>query len=294
MLVDMGSSAEILYLSTYDKFGFPRNMLQPMHTPLTGFTGYSIYPAGMETLDFTMGSSSKKSTIRAQFIVVDIDESSYNGLIGRPILTALRAIVSLLHLKMKFPTAGGIGEICGNQKKGMMCYQTSVPPLGKVPEKSKKYGGENHPEEPENMFHMEIMLEENHKEDLICLIRKYKDIFAWGPPGINTSVALHKLHVESMYVSIKQKKRTFNDEKNQGVKTEIDFLLKADSIRELQFPEWIANVVLVKRPNETWRMCTYFSSLNKACLKDLYPLPCLARLVDGSAGHEVFDFMDTS
>ncbi|GAA0171166.1 hypothetical protein LIER_25263 [Lithospermum erythrorhizon] len=41
-------------------------------------------------------------------------------------------------------------------------------------------------------------------------------------------------------------------------------------------------------------MCTDFTSLNKACPKDFYLLPCLGRLVDGSAGHEVFDFMDAS
>ncbi|GAA0157437.1 hypothetical protein LIER_14705 [Lithospermum erythrorhizon] len=41
-------------------------------------------------------------------------------------------------------------------------------------------------------------------------------------------------------------------------------------------------------------MCTDFTSLNKACPKDFYPLPCLSRLVDGSTGHEVFNFMDAS
>ncbi|GAA0143811.1 hypothetical protein LIER_35811 [Lithospermum erythrorhizon] len=41
-------------------------------------------------------------------------------------------------------------------------------------------------------------------------------------------------------------------------------------------------------------MCTDFTSLNKACPKDFYTLPCLGRLVDGSAGHEIFDFMDAS
>ncbi|GAA0152570.1 hypothetical protein LIER_11019 [Lithospermum erythrorhizon] len=41
-------------------------------------------------------------------------------------------------------------------------------------------------------------------------------------------------------------------------------------------------------------MCTDFTSLNKACLNDFCLLPCLAKLVDGSAGHEVFDFMDAS
>ncbi|GAA0158410.1 hypothetical protein LIER_38642 [Lithospermum erythrorhizon] len=113
-------------------------------------------------------------------------------------------------------------------------------------------------------------------------------------PGIDTTVALHKLHIDYMYVPIKQKKRTFNDEKNQAVITKVELLLKADAIRELQFPEWIANVVLVKKSNETWILCTDFTCLNKAYHKDFYPLLCLARLVDGSTGHKVFDFMDAS
>ncbi|GAA0161347.1 hypothetical protein LIER_17683 [Lithospermum erythrorhizon] len=41
-------------------------------------------------------------------------------------------------------------------------------------------------------------------------------------------------------------------------------------------------------------MCTDFTNLNKECPKDFYPLPCLGRLVDGSPGHEIFDFMDAS
>ncbi|GAA0184157.1 hypothetical protein LIER_31446 [Lithospermum erythrorhizon] len=60
MLVDTGSSTDILYLSTYDKLGLPRNMLQPMHTPLTGFIRHSVYPKGMAILDFTVGSGNKK------------------------------------------------------------------------------------------------------------------------------------------------------------------------------------------------------------------------------------------
>ncbi|GAA0155522.1 hypothetical protein LIER_13231 [Lithospermum erythrorhizon] len=65
----------------------------------------------------------------------------------RPILTVLRAIVSPVHLKMKFPTPGGIGEICGDQKKARICYQTSVPHLNKgKTEQGRKRSRENHKE----------------------------------------------------------------------------------------------------------------------------------------------------
>ncbi|GAA0171208.1 hypothetical protein LIER_41107 [Lithospermum erythrorhizon] len=60
MLVDNGSSADIL--SIYDKLGLPRNMLQPMTTPLTGFTSHSVYPKGTN-LDFTVGSGDKKNPL---------------------------------------------------------------------------------------------------------------------------------------------------------------------------------------------------------------------------------------
>ncbi|GAA0143095.1 hypothetical protein LIER_03856 [Lithospermum erythrorhizon] len=113
-------------------------------------------------------------------------------------------------------------------------------------------------------------------------------------PGIDPVVALHNLYVDPNSSPMKQKKRLFNDKKNAAIREEVQALLKAQAIRELKFPMWVANVVLVRKPNGKWRMCTDFTNLNKASLKDFYPLPCLGRLVDGSAGHEVFDFMDAS
>ncbi|GAA0158211.1 hypothetical protein LIER_15298 [Lithospermum erythrorhizon] len=144
MLVDTGSSADILYLSTYDKLQLPPNHIQPIATPPTRFTGHVVYPLRIATPDLMVRTENKTTTIKAQFTVVDINDPSYNGLIGRSILTALRAIVSLLHLKLKFPTAGGIGEACGNQKKARICYEASVPPVNKpTAESGKKYCRKN-------------------------------------------------------------------------------------------------------------------------------------------------------
>lgn len=59
------------------------------------------------------------------------------------------------------------------------------------------------------------------------------------------------------------------------------------------YPEWIFNVVLVKRANRKWRMCVDFTDLNKACLKDSFPLHKIDQLVDSTAGHSLLSFMDT-
>ncbi|GAA0154781.1 hypothetical protein LIER_43290 [Lithospermum erythrorhizon] len=113
-------------------------------------------------------------------------------------------------------------------------------------------------------------------------------------PGIDAVVTLHRLYINSDFIFVKQKKRLFNDEKNTTIREEVQALLKAQAISELKFPVWVANVVPVKKPNNKWRMCTDFTNLNKVCPKEFYLLTYVGRLVDGSAGHEVFDFMDTS
>ena len=60
----------------------------------------------------------------------------------------------------------------------------------------------------------------------------------------------------------------------------------------MHYPEWFANVVLVKKANGKWRMCVNFTDLNKACSKDSFPLPKIDQLVDSTAGHKLLTFMD--
>ena len=60
----------------------------------------------------------------------------------------------------------------------------------------------------------------------------------------------------------------------------------------MYYPDWLANVVMVKKANGKWRMCVDFTNLNKACPKDSYPLPRIDQLVDSTAGHKLLSFMD--
>ncbi|KAL0355876.1 UNVERIFIED_CONTAM: Transposon Ty3-G Gag-Pol polyprotein [Sesamum radiatum] len=70
--------------------------------------------------------------------------------------------------------------------------------------------------------------------------------------------------------------------------------MAAGYIEEIQFPEWLSNVVLVPKPGEKWRMCIDFRDLNKACPKDFYPLPRIDQLVDSTSGCELLSMMDAS
>nr|KYP67764.1 Transposon Ty3-I Gag-Pol polyprotein [Cajanus cajan] len=77
-----------------------------------------------------------------------------------------------------------------------------------------------------------------------------------------------------------------------AVESEVAKLLQARFIWEVQYTTWLANVVMVKKPNGKWRMCTDYTNLNKACPKDAYPLPNIDRLVDGASGHKLLTFLD--
>ncbi|XP_059436668.1 uncharacterized protein LOC132169694 [Corylus avellana] len=77
-----------------------------------------------------------------------------------------------------------------------------------------------------------------------------------------------------------------------AIAEEVEKLLKARFIEEVYYPDWLANVVLVKKCSGKWRICVDFTDLNKACPKDSFPLPRIDVLVDSTAGCSLLSFMD--
>ena len=73
---------------------------------------------------------------------------------------------------------------------------------------------------------------------------------------------------------------------------EVSKLLSVGFIREVYYPDWLINVVLVKKTNGKWRMCVDFQDLNKTCPKDSFPLPMIDQLVDSTASYKLLTFMD--
>ena len=78
----------------------------------------------------------------------------------------------------------------------------------------------------------------------------------------------------------------------EAVQKEVEKLLQAGAIRELHYPTWLSNTVVVKKKNGKWRVCVDFTSLNQACPKDPFPLPKIDQLVDATAGHDRMSFLD--
>ena len=111
-------------------------------------------------------------------------------------------------------------------------------------------------------------------------------------PEIDPSIIVHRLNVSPSFPPIWQKKRVFSQEWDKAIAKEVRKLLEADFIREVYYPDWLANMVMVKKANGKWRMCVDLTDLNKACPKDSYLLPRIDTLVGSTTRHQLLSFMD--
>ncbi|RRT62545.1 hypothetical protein B296_00026841 [Ensete ventricosum] len=109
IMVDTGSSTDILYFDVFQKLGLIDRDLIPMISTLIGFTRDTIAPLGITTLPLTVGEELRTKTVMVSFMVVKVP-SAYNAIIDRPTLNRLRATVSTYHRTMKFPTNAGVSK----------------------------------------------------------------------------------------------------------------------------------------------------------------------------------------
>ena len=121
VLVDNGSSADILYYPAFQQMRINRARLVPTNAPLVGFGGSRVFPLGAVTLSVMVGDYPQQVIKDVTFLVVDCS-FAYNAIIGRPTLNSWKAVTSTYHLMIKFPTDYGVGELRGSQMAARECY----------------------------------------------------------------------------------------------------------------------------------------------------------------------------
>ena len=113
ILVDNGSSADIIYLSTFQQLKLNPGKLRPFDSPLISFSGDRVYPKGIVTPMVTVGTHPRQLTRLLDFLVVDCP-SSYNVIIGRPTFNHWKATTSTYCLEVKFPIENSMGKVKGD------------------------------------------------------------------------------------------------------------------------------------------------------------------------------------
>ena len=120
-------------------------------------------------------------------------------------------------------------------------------------------------------------------------------MFAWDAyeaPGLDPKFICHHLNVNPSVTPKKQPPRRPSNEHVEVVKSEVIKLKQAGAIKEIFYPQWLANTVVVKKKTGKWRVCVDFTDLNKACPKDPFPMPRIDQLVDATVGHPRMSFLD--
>ena len=110
--------------------------------------------------------------------------------------------------------------------------------------------------------------------------------------GISPTHASHRLNVVPSAKQVRQKVRLFHPDCYLVIQTEVDNLLQNGFITVVKYLEWLANVVVVPKKGNKWRVCVDYTDLNDACPKDNFPLPRIDQIVDASTEHRMLSFLD--
>ena len=150
-------------------------------------------------------------------------------------------------------------------------------------------------DDPKRFFQVGAQIPLLEKEQLVDFLRRNVDVFAWDAyeaPGLDPNFICHHLNVNPSITPKKQPPRRLSKEHVEAVKSEVTKLKQAGAIKEVFYPQWLANTIVVKKKTGKWRVCVDFTDLNRACPKYPFPIPRIDQLVDATVGHPRMSFLD--
>ncbi|XP_058216779.1 uncharacterized protein LOC131327651 [Rhododendron vialii] len=256
VLVDQGSSIEVMYNDLFKKLDLPMSVLQPVEVPLICFNRAPIKSLGHIFLPIVVGSK----MLSVKFVVVNIS-SPYNAILGRTWLHGMQAIASTYYQVVRFiGTHRRQKDLRGDQVASKKCYVSAV-------HNSTKGKQVQWVEVPDLAVLEDVgeLAKEKAIEDLVSMPIT-EDRFWVDPNFISQS-----LNVNKDSKPIVQKARRSAPEHAEVVIEEVNRLLEANAIQEVQYPTWLSNTIIVKK-NDKWRVCIDYTNLNDASPIDWFPL----------------------
>ncbi|XP_022841987.1 uncharacterized protein LOC111365685 [Olea europaea var. sylvestris] len=275
VLVDTGSSLNILFSHTLKWMGIPANFLQPYPHMVLGLSGALTSAKGSIKLKVEFGSAPRQLKTNSDFVVFDTP-SPYNVVMVQPLLFSLRAAIFLYSYSIKFPTPHGVGKVRENrelveryqwktcashQRSSLRVHMANIweSELILLDPQTRIEGGEL-VEQLEGVrvcakdktkeLKVECELQPSTRSKIVAFLKENLDVFAWDHSdmrGIDLNIAWHKLQVDHSTRPKYQKRRPLNHERYEELNKEVQKLLNNGFAREAKYPKWVANPVLVKK-----------------------------------------------
>ncbi|GKF00071.1 hypothetical protein Tco_0023421 [Tanacetum coccineum] len=259
MYVDGGSVSEVLYEHCFNRlYSEVKSRMIPATTLLLGFSGEISWPLGQISLMVSLGEEYHSTSALMNFMVVR-SPSPYNGIIGHSGLKKIQAVPSIAYRMLKFLVEGGIVTLRSSAIIPVEFRMVIKAPGGLPPNESAVVEG----------------------------IKKPAD-----KTSVLRSIAEHRLNVGEGCPPIRQKRRSQAPDRNKAIQKEVAKLVDAQIMREVHYHCWLMNPVMVKKHDDSWRMCVNFMDLNKACPKDYYPLLEVDWKIESLCGYPFKCFLD--
>ncbi|XP_028062042.1 uncharacterized protein LOC114265419 [Camellia sinensis] len=259
ILIDQGSSVEIMYYDTFKQLKLRDIDLAPATSPLVGFNSQPEWTMGKIILLVKAGSVVKQ----VEFWVLKV-LSTYNLILGKGWLHAMQAVALTYHQVMRFPSAmGKVEDIWGDQVISKQCFvtvngsraakgfvqmiegpkgQSVLENVGTRAEEKvveELVGVRIDTENPNKFFLLGSSLTAQERTEMVEFLMANIEVFAWTPynmPGIDPSLICHQLNVFPDARPVIQRTRRSALHQAEVVAKEVRNLLEARAIQEVHYP----------------------------------------------------------
>ncbi|XP_071712485.1 uncharacterized protein [Rutidosis leptorrhynchoides] len=219
--------------------------------PLASFVNDPSWSEGSIILEVVLGKSPFKRTAHIEFLVVKAN-SQYNVILVRSAIMTFGAVTSTVHETMNFPVLAGIATLYAERGRVIECVKinrTTVMPI--IHEDGSILPNTSFPDQ-KIIVGSTLTLET--KDKLYNILAANLDVFAWqvsDMTGVPHHIAEHKLNINPNIPPVCQKKRGMAPERTKFLREEVRNLVEAGILREVKYQTWVANPVMVKKPDNT-------------------------------------------
>lgn len=147
---------------------------------------------------------------------------------------------------------------------------------------------------PRKTLNIGAFLETSQEQKPIHLLKKNKKSFVWGytdMQGIHPETCTHHIYTDTSIQPARQPQRRMNPMLKEIVRDELQKLLKVKFIYPISDNQWVSPLVIVPKKNGKWQVCVDYREINKATLKDYFPLPFIDQVLDTLARKKSFSFL---